>query len=169
MNSKDIALIGMCIAVVSVSAQIVIPIGPVPFSLQVFALSCISFTMTRKQAIYTVILYVIMGLIGFPIFTYARGGVGVLGSPTIGFIIGFIPFVILLSTITNRLLAVFLAYITLYIFGIAMLARYYSLNTDTIVNAQLLASSWLPFIPSDFLSMFFATRISKRLKTSLNW
>lgn len=166
LSIKDITIVGMCIATISIASQIVIPVGIVPFTLQVFALSIVSFSLSRKQAMYSVILYIIMGLIGFPIFSYAKGGIALLQAPTFGFILGFIPFVFILNTFKNKYLAIILAHIVLYILGLSFLALYY-IKAGEIVTFQLLLASWLPFLPTDLIGMYLASKIANRLTTSV--
>jgi biotin transport system substrate-specific component len=62
----------------------------VPFTMQTFAVFCVLVLLGGKLGTASVGLFVLMGLVGLPVFSGFRGGVGVLLGPTGGYIIGFI-------------------------------------------------------------------------------
>lgn len=74
----------------AVSAWITIPLGPVPFTLQVFAMVFAVLLLKPAEAISSVSIYLLMGAIGLPIFSSMRGGIGVLAGPTGGFLWGWL-------------------------------------------------------------------------------
>lgn len=73
----------------AICAWITIP-GIVPFTLQTFALYFGLWVFGGKYATYSLILYIIMGSVGIPVFSGFKGGVGVIIGPTGGYILGFI-------------------------------------------------------------------------------
>ncbi|MBR5114271.1 MAG: biotin transporter BioY [Oscillospiraceae bacterium] len=62
----------------------------VPFTMQTFAVFCVLILLGGKLGTASIGLFVLMGLVGLPVFSGFRGGVGVLLGPTGGYIIGFI-------------------------------------------------------------------------------
>ena len=89
-RAKAIAFTALCIAIMAVSAWVTVPIGPVPFTLQMFAVAFAILVLTPKQAISAVAGYLVLGAIGIPVFSGMRGGLGVLLGPTGGFLWGYI-------------------------------------------------------------------------------
>ncbi len=89
-NTRSIAFCGLCIALMAVSAWITVPFGPVPFTLQTFAMVFALLVLQPKEALVSIALYLLMGAVGLPVFSSMRGGIGVLAGPTGGFLWGFL-------------------------------------------------------------------------------
>ena len=88
-RTRTIAYVAMSIAIIAVSAWVTVPIGPVPFTLQMFALTFALIILKPKQAIAAIAGYLALGAIGVPVFSGMRGGIGVLMGPTGGFLWGY--------------------------------------------------------------------------------
>ena len=89
-RSRSVAFTALSIAIITVSAWITVPIGPVPFTLQMFAVTFAILVLAPKQAIGAIAGYLALGAIGVPVFSGMRGGVGVLMGPTGGFLWGYL-------------------------------------------------------------------------------
>lgn len=89
-RTRSIAFVALTIAIMAVSAWITVPFGPVPFTLQTFAIMFAILVLEPKQSIAAVAGYLILGGFGAPVFSGMRGGLGVLVGPTGGFIWGFL-------------------------------------------------------------------------------
>ena len=89
-RSRSIAFTALSIAIMAVSAWITVPIGPVPFTLQMFAVTFAILVLAPKQAIGAIAGYLALGAIGVPMFSGMRGGIGVLLGPTGGFLWGYL-------------------------------------------------------------------------------
>lgn len=89
-RARSVAFVGLSVALVAVSAWVVIPIGPIPFTLQMFAISLIICILPPSQAIAAICAYVLLGAVGVPVFSGFRGGLGVLMGPTGGFLLGYL-------------------------------------------------------------------------------
>lgn len=89
-RTRSIAFVGLTIAVMAVSAWVTIPLGPVPFTLQMFAMAFAVVVLTPREAIAAIAGYLALGAVGVPVFSGMRGGIGVLAGPTGGFIWGFL-------------------------------------------------------------------------------
>ena len=91
-RTTDIVLCGMFVALMAVGAfiKIMLPLGlfQVTFSLQFFFALLAGFLLGAERGCMSVIVYLITGLIGIPIFAHG-GGIGYLLKPTFGFLIGF--------------------------------------------------------------------------------
>ena len=89
--SSNISKLGfflLGIILLSVSSKISIPFYPVPMTLQTFVVYFIAASM-GMVGFYSTLSYVILGLIGLPIFA-AGGGFGYMMSPTFGFLYGMV-------------------------------------------------------------------------------
>lgn len=87
---NNIVFIALCSAITVVCSQISVPIGPVPVTLQTFAIALSGYLLGAKGGTAAVTVYIITGLIGLPDFAGFKGGISVLFGPTGGFLIGFI-------------------------------------------------------------------------------
>jgi len=87
---RAIVFTALSIAIMAVSAWITVPIGPVPFTLQMFAVTFAIIVLEPKQAIAATAGYLALGAIGVPVFSGMRGGIGVLLGYTGGFLWGYL-------------------------------------------------------------------------------
>ncbi len=89
--------IALCTALICVSAQLAIPLPiGVPFTLLI---------LKPLYSVISLLLYVLLGVVGLPVFSGAKSGIGTILSPTGGFIIGFVLaafFVSLLKGVLGR-------------------------------------------------------------------
>ena len=89
-RTRTIAFTALSIAIIAVSAWITVPIGPIPFTLQMFAVTLAIIVLAPRQAIAAIAGYLVLGAIGVPVFSGMRGGIGVLMGPTGGFLWGYL-------------------------------------------------------------------------------
>jgi biotin transport system substrate-specific component len=73
----------------ALSAQIVIPIGPVPITGQTFAVLLTGALLGSRLGAITMIVYLLEGAIGLPFFSGAHGGILHLLGPTGGYLVAF--------------------------------------------------------------------------------
>lgn len=89
-RTRSLAFVGLTIAIMAVSAWVTIPIGPVPFTLQMFALTFAIVVLSPKECVASAAGYLALGAVGLPVFSGMRGGIGVLAGPTGGFLWGYL-------------------------------------------------------------------------------
>lgn len=89
-RTRSVAFCGLSIALMAVSAWIVVPFGPVPFTLQTFVMVFVLLALRPADALASIAIYLGMGAVGLPLFSAMRGGIGVLAGPTGGFLWGFL-------------------------------------------------------------------------------
>lgn len=89
-RAKDVAFTGLFIALIAVSAWITVPIGPVPVTMQMFAIPLAICVLRPTVAISAIYGYELLGALGVPVFSAMRGGIGVLLGPTGGFLLGYL-------------------------------------------------------------------------------
>ncbi len=90
-TSTDVALIATFAALIAVCSLIAAPVGPagVPITLQTFAVLLVGLILGPRRAFLAVSLYLVVGIVGIPVFAGGRGGVGVLVGPTVGYLLSF--------------------------------------------------------------------------------
>ena len=126
LSPKDMALIALFAAVITVCSWISVP-AAVPFTLQTFAVFTAALLLGGRRGLWAVVLYIFLGAVGLPVFSGFRGGFGALLGPTGGYILGFILSVLVIWAVTARagnspwvqLLGMVLALAVCYAFGTA--------------------------------------------------
>ena len=103
-KSKTYALsrTALMAAMICVLAPLSISIGVIPFSLTNLVIFLSIYLLDWKLATVSTVLYIVMGAIGLPVFSGFSGGVGKLVGPTGGYIVGFIPMVILSGLVVAK-------------------------------------------------------------------
>ena len=176
-RTRSIVLCGLSIALLSVGAAIILPLGPIPFTLQSLMLILVSLILTPKEAIVAVGGYLLLGAIGLPIFSGLTGGFGVLLGPTGGFLIGFFMAVLLTSLLRlvfEKKISSLRRFLILDVFSILIIILvYYSLGTlwfmyltgSTIVTALTLCV--IPFVVPDVIKAIAAFTCAQPIRIAL--
>jgi len=86
LSTQNMALIAIFTALIAVCSWISIP-GQVPFTLQTFAVFVTAGLLGYKRGIISIVVYIILGMIGIPVFSGMKAGVAVIVGPTVGFIL----------------------------------------------------------------------------------
>jgi biotin transport system substrate-specific component len=153
---KDMVLIAVMTAVICVLGPLSLPIGPVPISLTNFAVLLTIYVLGMKRGTISLLLYILLGLVGLPVFSGFTGGPAKLFGPTGGYIIGFIPMALIAGAVIERnrksyvrnVIAMVLATLVLYALGTAYLA--YSAH---MTFGAALAAGVIPFALLDFVKI----------------
>ena len=91
ISIRTICLVGMFAAITSVLSIITIPTPwGVPFTLQTFAIALSGYVLGKMYGTFATLIYIILGLIGVPVYAGMSAGAGVLAGPTGGYLWGFI-------------------------------------------------------------------------------
>lgn len=77
-------------ALFGLASFFVIPVGPVPITLQVLLIAFAGLFLGPWTAVLAVILYLLAGAVGLPIFAGGKAGLGVLFGPSGGYLVGFL-------------------------------------------------------------------------------
>ncbi|ASA77789.1 biotin transporter BioY [Thermococcus sp. 5-4] len=89
MRGRDVAFAALFAALTAVGAQISIPIGPVPITLQVLVVLLSGLILGMRLGFLSQLVYVAMGAVGLPVFANLQGGFAMLYGPTGGYIVAF--------------------------------------------------------------------------------
>ncbi len=174
-----LSMVSLCTSTTAVGALITIPL-PIPITMQLFGVFLSGFILGPIWGAATQVVYIVLGLIGLPIFAGGQGGLSILASPTLGYIIAF-PFAaaaigLILKNKRNSLIkisiAITTAIIIIYSFGVAYLwfyFRYIAGKPLSIWSAITIGA--LPFLAIDvfkgYLAAVIARRIPKNIKSFL--
>lgn len=178
MKTREITMCALFTAILCLCAAITIylPFTSVGFTLQVAAVCVAGGVLGPRLGLVSVIIYIMLGLCGLPVFSGMRGGVGALFGPTGGYIIGFI-FQVLLAGLgaaairpgdsvrrkAGKLAAgMTLGLIVLYAFGTAQLML---LTKSDLLSA--LGMAVIPFIPLDLVKIALAVSISIYVRSNI--
>ena len=99
----DLAYTALFTVLLTVCTWISVPVPPVPFTLQTFAVFAALGTLGGRRGTYAVGAYLLLGLAGAPVFSGFQGGAGVLLGATGGYILGFLASAALYWALTARL------------------------------------------------------------------
>lgn len=170
IKTKDTVRIAMFGALHAVTAWITVP-SPIPFTLQTFSVLLSCGLISGKLASVSVLLYILLGAVGLPVFSGFTGGAGVLFGATGGYIIGFLGMTLFMwsaerfasrSSLTLAL-SMAVSVIVCYAVGAAWYVTVYSSGELTSTGA-VLTSTVLPFVIPDALKLILAVMLTKRLK-----
>ena len=170
MSTKKLVMMALFVAILSVSAYIVIPTGIASITLLNFFIMVISLVFPLWDGLIIVSVWMIMGAIGIPVFIGGKAGVGYLIGPTAGYTIAFL-FVIIISclirgkkyrrvwyTIVAILMALFVN-----LFGMIWLKALGDLSWK-----QAFISGFIIFIPLDMVKAVIAAQIVPVFRKLIN-
>ena len=101
MKTKNLILVALFTALTAVGAFIRIPVPVVPFTLQFLFTMLAGLLLGGTLGATSVLVYIILGLLGLPVFT-SGGGIGYIFQPTFGYIIGFCIAAYVTGKIANK-------------------------------------------------------------------
>ncbi|MBD5544199.1 MAG: biotin transporter BioY [Lachnospiraceae bacterium] len=172
-NTKSLALIGVMAAVTCIMGPLSIPLpfSPVPISLTNLAVYVSIYILGMKKGSISYIIYMLIGLVGLPVFSSFTGGPGKLLGPTGGYLIGFLFMAVIGGLFIDKwpdnicldLLGMVIGTLVMYVFGTVWLAYQAGLSFQNALIAGV-----IPFIPGDLakiiIAALIAPKIVKRLK-----
>lgn len=173
MDAKRIARAGVMVALLAVSAQVMVPIGPVPVTLQTLVLAIMIAVLDARTALFSVVAYVVLGAIGMPVFAGFMGGLGALMGPTGGFLWGFILGTAVAGVVKKACAGHVGAYAECLVAASALLLVSYACGTAQLMMLMsldflgALGIAVIPFIVPDALKMAIGARIGLTVARAL--
>ena len=166
----QIAVIGVMTAVICILAPFSLPIGPVPISFTNLAIYIALYVLGMKRGTISYLIYLLIGLVGVPVFSGFTGGPQKLFGPTGGYLIGFIPMAVIAGIVIDKcmkkwyfcLLAMIAGTWVCYLFGTAWLA----FQANMTFKAAL-AAGVIPVIIADLIKMVLALLIGPQIHKQL--
>jgi biotin transport system substrate-specific component len=155
-------------ALTATGAFIVIPLPPVPITAQTFFLNVSAVLLGGQLGALSQFIYVMLGVVGIPVFAGGTAGLGVIFGPTGGYLLGFIISAFFIGMI-NRMKKSAGIFWNIFSMLIGMLIIYLlgSLQLSLVAKMSFhkaLTIGVLPFIPGDVIKILLAAIISSRLK-----
>ena len=172
LKTQNIVICGLFAAITAVLAQISIPLPftTVPLTMQIFAVALAGLLLGSKRGFVAILIYVLLGAIGLPVFAQMSGGLGVLLGPTGGFLLGcpFMAFVIgYISERTSSKLYILLSMVlglgVVYTTGTIM----YSVVTNSTIKDSIMYCV-VPFVVVDLIKLFLATSVGVLVSKRIN-
>ena len=173
LRTKSLIKISLFTAVICILSLVRIPVLPVPVSLTFFAVNTIILISDLRISFISLLLYLVLGLIGLPVFSQG-GGIGYVFNMSFGYLLGFLiaPLIsgfftkkINLNEFKKNMMLSGINILTVYFFGVlyAYFLSYIYLGITMDIK-YLITYYVLIFIPSDIFFAYLSVKISGRLK-----
>ena len=167
---KNLPKIALFTAIICIISPFTIPIGVVSISLTSLVIFLTCAVLSVRQATVAVIVYILIGLTGIPVFSSFTGGASAILGVTGGFIIGYVPCALvtgaLLKAFENKKALYVITFIVgtliLYVFGVG----YYVLAYQVTISVAILTCV-VPFIVVDIIKIILASILTIIIKPKL--
>lgn len=169
-KTRKIVFIALFVALITVCSWIQIP-STIPFTLQTFAIFLALLCLGGKSGTIAIICYILLGLVGVPVFSGFKAGLSVIMQPTGGYIIGFVIMglcYLIFERIDKPPIKIFslvLGLTLLYLFGTLWFV-FVATKSKEIGFLSALIMCVVPFIIPDLMKLSLAYFISLKLKKS---
>lgn len=169
ITTKEMTMMGLMAAFLSVSSYIVIPL---PFSTasitaQTIVVNLVGMILEPLQAGLVLIVWILAGLIGIPVFAGGATGPAKLLGPTGGYILGFLVAAVLISIFCKKQKDIRKQTLFLIVVGIPVIYFLGAVWMKIITQqpwSGILIQAVLPFIPLDIVKCFAAVALAKALR-----
>lgn len=169
---KDMAVVALVTAVICVIAPFSIPIAvsPVPMTLALFAIYLGGMILGCKRGLVSVLLYLLLGMVGLPIFSGFTGGAAKLIGPTGGYLIGYIFLVWITGFFVERFpnkkgmyfIGGAAGLMSCYLFGTVWFVLQYQVGFIAALTMCV-----IPYIPFDIMKLIAAVIIGSKVRKIL--
>ncbi len=178
-KTNDITTISLNIAIITILSQISIPtfIG-VPMNLATFGVLLIASICKTRIATTSMIIYILLGAFGAPVFANLKGGVVALYGPSGGFLVGYVFATLLISSslklflkTQNKKLSYFIKFV-FYVLGIVVIyicGAFWISYLNNITFTQSIIGIVLTYFIIDLIKVFFALIVVEPLKKYLKY
>ncbi|MBZ9687674.1 biotin transporter BioY [Clostridium estertheticum] len=171
LSTRDLIITALFTSLTAVGGFISIPLGPVPVTLQTLFVVLSGLILGAKLGALSQITYLILGLIGVPVFSGGTGGLTSVVSPTFGFLISFIVAAYVIGRLTEKnkslskiIFSVISGSFVIYIIGIPYFYFIFTNYLGKSINFYTaLKYTCIPFIPGDIIKAIIAIILAKQL------
>ncbi len=177
-KTYDLVLEAICAALITICSWISLNVMDIPFTLQTFGILLVLFTVGGKRGTISILVYLLLGLIGVPVFAGFKSGPAALAGPTGGFIVGFLVGALVYwaldslwlkrykkSNISRLIVSVIEGVVfelVLYVYGVIWFMFVYTRNTGEIGLGAVLGMCVIPFLIPDAVKLLAAASASLR-------
>ena len=165
LRTVDIAYIGLFAALIAVCAQIAVPMT-VSFTMQTFAVCLCAGLLGWKRSTVSVIVYILLGMVGLPIFTGFKSGVAAITGPTGGYIVGFVLTALITGALVQKFGHKFWQLILFMVIGLTVCYAFGTVWFIIAYKATLkaaLATCVVPFLLPECGKILLAALLTNRL------
>ena len=171
LNTKDIVMIGIFAALIAICSWISIPTA-VPFTLQTFGVFMAVEVLGGKRGTLAVLVYLLLGAVGLPVFAGFTGGMGIIAGSTGGYIVGFLAAALLMWLLesvlpkkpVSEVIAMAAGLIVCYALGTAWFMVVFARNSGPVGLLTVLGWCVFPFIIPDLIKIALAFLLGRRLR-----
>lgn len=171
ITTKELVFTALMAVIIAVCSWISIP-TTVPFTLQTFGVFMAVGLLGGKKGTISVLVYILLGAVGVPVFAGFSSGIGVLLGTTGGYIVGFLLSGLIYWAMTTAfgeklpimIIAMVIGLFVCYAFGTAWFMIVYAKNTAPIGLMTALGWCVFPFIIPDCIKIALAVVLTKQLK-----
>lgn len=167
-KSKGIIICALFAAIISITAPISVPLGGVPVTLSLFTVALTAFFAGSKKAVVAVMVYMLAGSVGLPVFSGFRGGLGTIMSPTGGFILSYVLVAAILGIRTKTKKGLVIA-ITSALFVCYALGTMWYMFVSNTSAVTALAVCVVPFVVLDVIKLYGAYVIAKNMRRRIGF
>lgn len=178
MKSKfsvlDMALCGLFAALLAVCSWISLTVGDIPFTLQTFGIFLALGLLGGKRGTVSILVYLLLGAVGAPVFAHFMGGISVIIGTTGGYIFGFLLSGLLYwgmekllgDKVWVRLAAMVLGLVVCYAVGTIWFVQIYvpAEGAPAMTYGLALSKCVIPFLIPDGVKLALAWILAARLK-----
>ena len=173
LRPLDLTYTALFAVLIAVGAWVSVPLPKpfVPFTMQTFAVFAAVLCLGGRRGLYSVVVYLLLGAVGAPVFAGFRGGLGVLLDTTGGYLIGFLALALVYWALTARfgdalpvqLAACVAGLAACYAFGTAWFVVLYTSANGPVGVMTALGWCVFPYLLPDAVKLCLAAALSKRL------
>ena len=159
----QMAEIALMSAVICVLAPIAIPVpmSPVPISPATFVVYLTAVLLGTKKGTVSVLVYLLLGMVGLPVFSGFSGGIGVLLGPTGGYLIGYLPCALVIGMLIKRgfrsIPSMVLGTLVCYLFGTIW---FLAVMVGAYTWKQAILICIVPYLLFDAVKIFAAAAVA---------
>ena len=172
----DLVLTAMFSVIIAVCAWITVP-SVIPFTLQTFGVFLCLGLLGGRRGTVSVLVYILLGLVGVPVFSGFKGGIAAVLGPTGGYIIGFVGSALiywLITKLTNDKLYIqavsfVIGLAVCYAFGTVWFVEVYSAKVEPVGYAAALSMCVIPFIIPDLIKIALALVLIRLVKPKIKY
>lgn len=170
LNVKSMCLCSMFSVLIAIGAFIKVPVSIVPITLQTLFVVLAGIILEKRVALISVMLYIIIGLIGLPVFANG-GGITYVLQPSFGYLIGFLVVAYFIGAFSKKaknliqlIIITIIGMLMIYIVGICYFAfiQHFYYGIDFTLE-WLIYYLFIVYLPGDLLSCLVACWIGTRL------
>lgn len=165
LDTRAMVRCALFAALICVLSPFSIQIGPVPITMSLFAVMLCGVALDWRGAGLAVLVYLLIGLVGLPVFSGGKGGAAVIVGPTGGYIWAYLPMAVLIGVFARKggwvRAAVVCALSLLLCYGLGTLQ--FCLVANYSFGAALAVCVW-PFVPFDIAKGVCAALLGTRIR-----